>query len=298
MKHRFLETQAVKRIGNLELTARLVVEGFMSGRHRSPFHGFSVEFADHRPYVAGDELRFLDWKVFGRQDRLYIKQYEEETNLRAHLLVDASRSMGFQSGPLSKLDYACHCAAALAYLMIEQRDAVGLAVFDDALRAHITASNRRSQLNLILSQMDTVKAAGGTALAATLHTLAERLHRRGLIILFSDLLDEPDEVINALQHFRHKRHEILIFHLLDPAELDLPYSGVTRFKDMEGTREITLNPALLRTEYLKRLHAFMDRYRSECSRLHIDYVPVNTQTPYDEFLSAYLTKRSRLGGSR
>jgi uncharacterized protein (DUF58 family) len=294
MNHRYLENKAVRRVGNLELVARLVVEGFMSGRHRSPLHGFSVEFAGHRPYVPGDELRFLDWKVYGRQDRLYIKQYEEETNLRAHLLIDASRSMGFKSGSVSKLEYACYCAAALAYLMIRQRDAVGLAVFDEKMRAHISASSRRSQLHLILSQLDPLQPAGGTALAANLHTLAERLHRRGLLILFSDLLDDPAETINALQHFRHKKHEIILFHLLDPAELELPYTGVTRFRDMEGTREITLNPALLRTEYLRRLHAFIDRYRGECGRLKIDYVPVNTQTPYDEFLSAYLTKRARL----
>jgi uncharacterized protein (DUF58 family) len=295
MNHRYLENKAVRRVGNLELVARLVVEGFMSGRHRSPLHGFSVEFAGHRPYVPGDELRFLDWKVYGRQDRLYIKQYEEETNLRAHLLIDASRSMGFKSGSVSKLEYACYCAAALSYLMIRQRDAVGLAVFDEKLRSHISASSRRSQLHLILSHLDPLQPAGGTALAANLHALAERLHRRGLLILFSDLLDDPAETINALQHFRHKKHEIILFHLLDPAELELPYSGVTRFRDMEGTREITLNPALLRTEYLRRLHAFIDRYRGECGRLNIDYVPVNTQTPYDDFLSAYLTKRARLG---
>jgi len=295
MKHRYLENRAVRRIGNLELVARQVVEGFMSGRHRSPFHGFSVEFAGHRPYVPGDELRFLDWKIFGRQDRLYIRQYEEETNLRAHLLIDTSRSMGFKSGTLSKLEYACHCAAALAYLMIRQRDAVGLAVFDDQLRTHISASNRRSQLHLILSHLDPLQPARGTALAANLHLLAERLRRRGLLMLFSDLLDDPDQTLNALQHFRHKKHEIILFHLIDPAELDLPYSGVTRFRDMEGTREITLNPALLREEYLRRLHAFIDRYRAECSRLHIDYVQVNTQTPYDDFLSAYLVRRARFG---
>jgi uncharacterized protein (DUF58 family) len=295
MQHRYLEAKAASRIGNLELVARLVVEGFMSGRHRSPFHGFSVEFADHRAYVQGDELRFLDWKLLARQDRLYIKRFEEETNLRAHLLVDCSRSMGFRSGKLSKLEYACHAAAALAFLMIKQRDAVGLATFADELRAFYRASSRRSQLNLILTALDDARAEGGTNLAANLHKLADRLHRRGLIILLSDLLDEPQEVVTALQHFRHKKHEVLLFHVLDRAETQFPFTGVTRFRDMEGTREITLNPALLRDEYLKRLNRFIDTFRRECSRLKIDYVPVDTSMPYDDFLSAYLTKRARLG---
>ena len=295
MKHRYLETRAVKRIGNLELVARLVVEGFMSGRHRSPLHGFSVEFAGHRPYVSGDELRFLDWKIFARQDRLYIKQYEEETNLRAHLLVDCSRSMGFRSNGTSKLEYACYCAAALSYLLIQQRDAVGIATFDEKIRTHIGASSRRAQLNLILSQLDELKPSGGTNLAANLHVLAERLHRRGLIILLSDLLDDPTEIVTALQHFRHKKHEIILFHLLDPAELEFPWSGTTRFRDMEGSREITLNPALLRDEYMRRLHEFIDKFRAECGRLKIDYVLTNTEVPYDDFLSSYLTKRARVG---
>ena len=267
----------------------------MSGRHRSPFHGFSVEFSDHRAYVPGDELRFLDWKIYGRQDRLYIKQYEEETNLRAHLLVDCSRSMGFRhDGDRTKLEFACYVAATLAFLMIQQRDAVGLAAFDDRLRSFLAASSRHSQLNLILSQLDNLAPANGTNLSANLHTLAERLHRRGLIILLSDLLDEPAQVINALQHFRHKKHEVIIFHILAPAEITLPFKGVTRFRDMEGTREITLNPELLRADYTRRLNALLDAYKRECSRLRIDYVAASTATPYEDFLSAYLVKRARL----
>lgn len=295
MQHRYLENRAVSRIKNMELVARGVVEGFMSGRHRSPFHGFSVEFSDHRAYVPGDELRFLDWKIYGRQDRLYVKQYEEETNLRAHLLVDCSRSMGFRhDADLTKMEFACYVAATLAFLMIQQRDAVGLAAFNDRLCSFLAASSRRSQLNLILSQLDGLAPANGTNLAANLHTLAERLHRRGLIILLSDLLDEPAQVINALQHFRHKKHEVIIFHILDPAEITLPFKGVTRFRDMEGTREITLNPELLRADYTRRLNALLDAYKRECSRLRIDYVAASTATPYEEFLSAYLVKRARL----
>jgi len=293
MKHRYLEPHAIKRLANHELVARLVVEGFMSGKHRSPFHGFSVEFAGHRPYVPGDALRFLDWKLLARQDRLYIKQYEEETNLRAHFLIDSSKSMGFKSNELSKLEYACYCSAVLSYILLQQRDAIGIASFNDTSLLHIPASNRRAQLNIILSVLDELKAGGGTNLSEKMHNLAERLHRRGLIILFSDLLDDPAETINALQHFRHKKHEVIIFHVLDQAELEFPWTGTTRFRDMEGSREIVLNPSLLRAEYLRRLNEFIDRFRSECSRLKIDYVIANTKIPYDDFLSAYLIKRMK-----
>ena len=295
MKHRYLEPKAVTRLRNLELVARLVVEGFISGRHRSPFHGFSVEFADHRQYVVGDDLRFLDWKVYGKQDRLYVKRFEEETNLRAHLLIDRSRSMAFKSGELSKLEYACYCAASLAYLMIQQRDAVGLATFDHEIHTRITPSSRRSQLNLLLSKLDECVPGSDTDLSETLHELAERVRRRGLIVLFSDLLDEQAAVINALQHFRHRKHEVLVFHVMDPAEVNLPFQGVTRFRDMESPRELLANPALLREQYVERFKAFADYYREQCGRLKIDYIPVNTETPYDEFLSQYLIRRSRSG---
>jgi len=295
MKHKYLEPRAVARLQSLELVARLVVEGFISGRHRSPFHGFSVEFADHRQYVAGDDLRFLDWKVYGKQDRLYVKRFEEETNLRAHLLIDRSNSMAFTSGTLTKLEYSCYSAAALAYLMIRQRDAVGLATFDHQIHTRITPSSRRTQLNLILSGLDECVPGSDTDLAETLHELAERVRRRGLIVLFSDLLDEQDAVINALQHFRHKKHEVLVFHVMDPAEVSFPFQGVTRFRDMESPRELLANPALLRQRYVERFQAFSDYYREQCGRLKIDYIRVNTQTPYDEFLSEYLIRRSRLG---
>lgn len=294
MKHKYLEPKAVTRLKNLELVARLVVEGFISGRHRSPFHGFSVEFADHRQYVVGDDLRFLDWKVYGRQNRLYVKRFEEETNLRSHLLIDRSRSMAFTSGPVTKLQYACYCAAALAYLMIEQRDAVGLATFDHEIHARITPSSRRSHLNIILSKLDECEPGTDTDLANTLHELAERVHRRGLIILLSDLLDNQDAVLNALQHFRHKKHEVVVFHVMDPAEVTFPFEGVVRFRDMESPRELLANPALLRERYIERFRAFTDYYREQLGRLKIEYVPVSTETPYEEFLSQYLMRRLRV----
>jgi uncharacterized protein (DUF58 family) len=296
LSRRYLDPAVVSRLGRLDLTARLVVEGFISGLHRSPFHGFSVEFVEHRPYMPGDPLKSVDWKVYGKSDRFYVKQYEDETNLRAHLVLDHSASMGYvsQPGALSKLEYARSLAAALAYLMLQQQDGVGLLTFAEKIERFVPARARRSHLEVILRELDSVAPGGTTALPASLHHLAERIRRRGLIILFSDLLAPPEEVLSGLAHFRHRRHEVLVFHILDPAEWTFDFDQPATFVDSETGEEVALEPWEVRAGYKQRLDAWAERYRTECRRAQIDYVALDTKTPYDQALYRYLEKRRRL----
>jgi uncharacterized protein (DUF58 family) len=292
----YLDPAVVARLGHLDVRARLVVEGFIAGMHRSPFHGFSVEFAEHRPYMPGDPLKNLDWKVWARTDRLLVKQYTEETNLRCHLLVDLSGSMGFQSARavMSKLDYARSLAAALAYLMLQQQDAVGTLTFADHPRQFVPARAVRSHLDVLLKTLGSGEPGGGTRLGPALHELAERVKRRGLIVLLSDLHDKPDEVLSGLQHFRHRQHEVIVFHILDPDEADFPYTDTSTFVDMESGERLTTEPWEIARRYRARLAAWQDHYRRNCRERLIDYVPLDTRTPFDRALLAYLEKRSRL----
>jgi uncharacterized protein (DUF58 family) len=293
---RVLDPQVVSRLGRLDLKARLVVEGFISGLHKSPFHGFSVEFVEHRQYMPGDPLRSVDWKVYAKSDRFYVKQYEDETNLRAHLVVDHSASMDYASKPglVTKLEYARSLAAALAYMMLQQQDAVGLLTFAEKIETFVPARARRSHLEVLLAELDRMKPGGRTALAASLHHLAERIRRRGLIILFSDLMAPPDQVLSGLAHFRHRQHEVLVFHVLDPAERVFDFSEPATFVDQETGEEVALEPWEVRGSYKDRMAAWLERYRTECRRSQIDYVALDTVTPYDEALFAYLEKRRRL----
>ena len=231
----YLKPEILSRINNLELRAKLVVEGFITGLHKSPFHGFSVEFAQHRPYGIGDNLRYVDWKVYGRTDRYYIKQFEEETNLKAYILLDTSRSMKFAHHGPGKLQYGKLLAAALAYLMIYQRDAVGLTLFSDKIRRILPPRSATSYIQPLLQELDRIHPAGETNISAILHILAERLKRRGLIILISDLLDDPESVMSGLRHFRHGHHEVLVFHLLDPGEIEFDFRGDVEFEDLEDS---------------------------------------------------------------
>ena len=291
-----LDPSVVSRLGTLDLKARMVVEGFISGLHRSPFHGFSVEFVEHRPYMPGDPLKSVDWKVLAKSDRFYVKQYEDETNLRAHLVLDHSASMGYVSKPgaLSKLEYARALAASLAYLMLQQQDGVGLLTFAEKVERFVPARARRSHLDVLLRELDAVAPGGSTALPASLHHLAERIRRRGLVILFSDLLAPPEEVLSGLAHFRHRQHEVLVFHILDPAEWTFDFDQPATFVDSETGEEVALEPWEVRAGYKQRLDAWAERYRTECRRAQIDYVALDTQTPYDQALYRYLEKRRRL----
>ena len=293
---RWLDPAVVARLTHLDVRARLVVEGFIAGMHRSPFHGFSVEFAEHRPYMPGDPLKNLDWKVLAKSDRYLVKQYTEETNLRAHLLLDLSGSMGFRSerASLSKLEYARSLAAALAYLMIGQQDAVGTMLFAEHPLQYVPPRSVRSHLDVVLKSLSHGEPAGRTRLGPALHELAERIKRRGLVILLSDLVDTPAAVLSGLQHFRHGNHEVIVFHILDPDEIEFPYTDASTFVDMETGAQLTTEPWEIAARYREQLEAWRGKYARACREQRIDYVPLDTRTPYDRALLAYLEKRATL----
>ncbi len=290
-----LTPDIISRLNNLSLKARFVVEGFIVGLHKSPYHGFSVEFSEHRAYGAGDEIRHVDWKLWGKTDRFFIKQFEEETNLKSYLLVDQSLSMTYKSKKMTKLEYAQILAASLGYLMLKQQDAVGLTLFDDRIRVNIPARSKRSHLNIILSQMQNIIAGPETTIAPVLHKTAEAIKKRGLIILISDLFDDPDKVLSGLQHFRYKGHEVIVFHVLDPQELTLDFTQRTRFRDMESGEEIVTDPWHIQSDYQKSMEQFCDYIKSNCRQKNIDYVQLSTDLPLDMALSEYLIKRKRIG---
>jgi uncharacterized protein (DUF58 family) len=292
-----LHPEVISRLSSMELRARLVVEGFITGLHRSPYHGFSVEFAEHRQYMPGDSIRMIDWKVVGRTDRYYIKQFEEETNLKSYLVVDASRSMAFASeGSISKLQYACSLAAALAYLMIRQQDAVGLVTYDEALRSFLPPHSTKIYLQSILAELQRLEARNGTGTSRSLHLAADRLRRRGLILVFSDLFDDPDEVMSALKHFRYNQHEVVVFHILDPLERSFSFGRDAMFRDMESGEELMTQPHQIRRAYMDSMREFTERYKRACREQRIDYVLLDTATPFDTALFEYLNKRRKLGG--
>ena len=290
-----LTPDIISRLNNLSLKARFVVEGFVVGLHKSPYHGFSVEFSEHRAYGAGDEIRHVDWKLWGKTDRFFIKQFEEETNLKSYLLVDQSLSMTYKSKKMTKLEYAQILAASLGYLMLKQQDAVGLTLFDDRIRVNIPARSKRSHLNIILSKMQNINAGPETTIAPILHKTAEAIKKRGLIILISDLFDDPDKVLSGLQHFRYKGHEVIVFHVLDPQELTLDFTQRTRFRDMESGEEIVTDPWHIQSDYQKSMEQFCDYIKSNCRQKNIDYVQLSTDLPLDMALSEYLIKRKRTG---
>jgi len=303
--YRFLDPAALARVKNLSLVARGVVEGFISGLHSSPYKGFSVEFAEHREYARGDNLRFLDWRMLARTDRLYVKQYEEETNLKAQIILDTSASMLYHHGKaLSKLEYGAQLAATLAFLMTRQQDAVGLTTFDETVQLDMPARTSPRHFGEMMRQLegtcDQLKKANavtstsvGTNIGATLHQLAERFKRRCLIILISDLYDDPDDVIRALHHFRHRRHEVMLFHVFDKSELEFPFSETTQFVDMETGERLRIDPSYVREDYTRQIEEFVDFYRRSCADCQIDYVVSDTSVPYDLMLSRYLHRRSR-----
>ena len=294
----YLSPDTISRISRLDLVARLVVEGFITGLHRSPYHGFSVEFSEHRPYMPGDSLRDLDWKALAKTDRLYVKRYEEETNLKAHLLLDVSGSMAFRSGgSMTKYRYACCLAAALAHLMLRQRDAVGLMLFRDRPVSLVPPRSVRSHLGVLLAEMARAEPGQDTRMAPAFHDLAERLSRRGLVVLISDLLDDEDEILTGLRHFRHRGHEVIVFHLLDPRERDLSFDrSDTRFVDLEAPGDsLATQPWHMQDEYRRHMEQLRQRYARRCADARVDYCFVDTATPFDVALSRYLVRRRRLG---
>ncbi len=295
MSDRYFDPEGLARVGNMELVARQVVEGFVTGRHRSPYHGFSVEYLDHRPYSPGDDPRTLDWKILARTNKYHVKLFEDETNLRAHILLDCSRSMAFKSGGVSKLEYGSYLAAALCYLMLHQNDAVGLVLFDSEVRTFLPPKARPTQFRRVLELLDHTYSKEDTDVGRVLHEIAERIHRRGLVIVISDMIDDVGRVADGLQHFRHNHHEVIVVHVLDDAELNFPYDRLTRFKDMEGMGRIVANPKNLRNRYLERIQSWIDQLKHACFERKISYNLANTTERYDQFLASYLEKRMLMG---
>ena len=291
--YRFLEPEALARVKNLSMVARGVVEGFISGLHASPYKGFSVEFAEHREYTAGDDPRHLDYRMLARTDRLYIKQYEEETNMRVQILLDTSGSMGYRhAAKISKLEYASYLTAILSYLMTRQQDSVGLTTFDTEIRLDMPARSSPRHFNEMMRQLEAIKPGRETDVAEILHRLANRFKRRCLIVLVSDLYDEPEAVIRALHHFRHRRHEVILFHVFDKAEIDFPFNDVIAFHDLETDERLQIDPAYVRDAYREQIDGFIETYRRACAETRIDYVMTDTSTPYDFMLSRYIAKRN------
>jgi uncharacterized protein (DUF58 family) len=293
---KYLDPEVVSKLSNMDLRARLVVEGFITGLHKSPYHGFSVEFAEHRQYMPGDEIKHVDWKVYGKTNRFYVKQFEEETNLKAYLLLDASASMGFTSVGVTKLQYACYLAGALSYLMIGQRDAVGLLVFDEKIRRYLPPRSVTTYLHQILRELDAAHSSAETNVASALHQMAERIKRRGLIIVLSDLFDDPQTVLSGLKHFRHRKHEVIVFHIMDPLEITFDFTQDAVFRDLETGEEINTQPWHIRHDYQTKVTEFLNYYKKVCRENQIDYVPINTKENYDRALFEYLLKRKRIGG--
>lgn len=316
---KYLQPSVISKLSNIELKAKFVVEGFIAGLHKSPYHGFSVEFAEHRQYMPGDDLKYLDWKVLGRTDRYYIKQFEEETNLKSYLIVDASKSMSFRSADsqlssfsalkklfrkkeesaekksnISKLEYSTYLAASLSVLMHFQKDAAGLVVYDESIKTYIPPKATSQNLKLILQKLAEIVPSGQTNTASALNSVAERRKRRGLVIIFSDLFDDQNAVINALKHFRYKRNEVIVFQVLDPLEMSFAIDSPTVFKDLETNKEMLSQPISVINDYQDAVKEFIETYKNACLSNNIDYTLISTETPFDTALMEYLNKRKRL----
>ena len=289
-----LDPTALARFGRLELLARLVVEGVMTGLHKSPFKGFSVEFAEHRQYGPGDEIRHIDWRAFGKSDRYYVKEYEEETNLKAYLVVDSSGSMKYAGKTVSKFEHARRLAASLAYLMISQRDAVGLVTFDDSLRAWIPPRSAPGHFSVVCKSLEETKVGGETPLSGILHALADRIRRRGLVIILSDGFDNLDDLASALGHLRHRHHEVLFLQVLAPEEEEFPFRSPSRFRSLENQEQsIRIEPNALRAAYLERFNTFCSGLKERLQGMDADYHKASTAERIDKTLLDYLASRSR-----
>ncbi|MFW6188861.1 MAG: DUF58 domain-containing protein [Planctomycetota bacterium] len=289
---KYLDPGTLNRISGLELRARRVVEGYLAGLHRSPYHGWSVEFAEHRPYSPGDELRHIDWKLWARSDRFFVKLYEEETNVRAQFLVDASASMGYASGQTTKYDYGCTLAASLAYLLLTQRDAVGLTLFDDDLRAELPPAANPGRLRSFCRLLQQAAPRGQTDLGNLLHRVADRLSGRGIVVLVSDLFGPVDDLHSALQRFRYEGHAVIVVHVLDPAEAEFPFDGNVRFEGLEEGRELATGAGEVREAYLEAFRRFTDSVQRACAELEADYVLADTRREAGATLFRFLSARA------
>ena len=291
-KRKYLDPAIVAKLDNMAIRARLVVEGYLIGQHKSPYHGFSVEFAEHRAYGHGDETRHIDWKLYGKTDRYYVKRFEEETNLRSYILLDTSQSMQFGS---NKIDYASYLAAALTHLMLNQRDGMGLVLFDEKIKKFIPPRAAPSHANIIMKALENIQSGNDTHIRTMLDQMADRIKKRGLVILISDLMDDPDQVLMGLNHFRHNKQEMIVFHLMDRQELNFDFDERTQFKDMETGEMITTDPWHIRSAYQNMIKSFQKIYLTGCRNQRIDFVPLYTDQPLDIALNEYLNKRQKTG---
>ena len=292
---RFLTPEVLARIGSLELVARFVVEGFIAGLHRSPFLGFSTDFAEHRQYMPGDDIRHLDWKLLGRTDRLYIKKYQGDTNAQLHILIDASASMSYGSGDLTKLQYAQYLASSLAYLGIRQHDSVGLIAFDQDVIEHVPPRSKIGHMRTVLGTIERLEQGRGTALAERLHRTADLLTRRGIIVLISDLYEEPDKLIGGIEHLRFRGNEVIVFHTLDPREIEFEFEEPVVLEDNETEEQMHVLPDVLRAEYVRAVLAHIQALRDGAVRNGVDYELLRTSEPLDAALFSYLGRRSEFG---
>ncbi|HPF08876.1 MAG: DUF58 domain-containing protein [Candidatus Cloacimonetes bacterium] len=288
-----LSDSALAQLSKLQLTAKQIVEGFLVGLHKSPYHGFSVEFADHRQYNPGESLRNVDWKIVAKTERYYVKRYEEETNLRGYILLDHSKSMFYASGSKTKIDYAKELAASLAWLMIGQKDAAGLICFNNRITSTLPPKAYRSYTAQIFKALLELQAEDKTDILTPLHKIAEGLKKRGLIILISDLMEEPEKILAALKHFRSHRHEVLVFHLFDPQEAEFEFKRETEFIDSESGEKIIVNPWQIRREYREYYSTFYQDLKNACHQYQIEYNPVSIDEPIDKLLLRYLIKRKK-----
>lgn len=290
---KYLDPKVLNKISNLELKARLIVEGYISGLHKSPYHGYSVEFAQHREYVPGDDIRHIDWKVYAKSDRYYIKEYEEETNLVSYCVLDSSASMQYKSEALSKYDYACHIAASIAYLILQQQDSIGLCTFDDTLQKVLPASSNPMYLKDIVHAMASYEPADKTNMGNVLQNLAGRIRRRGLIMILSDFFDDIENILSGIRNLRHRKHDIIVFHIMDNDEVEFPLQRMTKFEGLENIDlKILANPRALRNAYIKEVKSFIRELKSGCIANRVDYVPLITNQNLDVALSAYLATRT------
>lgn len=294
---RFLHPATIARISRLDLRARHVVEGFISGMHRSPFFGHSIEFVQHREYVSGDDLRHLDWKVWSKTDRFYIKQYEAETNLRCTLVVDVSESMHYGRGPLNKYEYGCTIAACLAYLLLRQQDAVGMLTFDSDVRQIVPSRSSQNHMDALVKAMDVSRPREKTDLEKILRRVAENVTGRGMVVIVSDLLADREPLFRGLEMLAHRRHDVLVFHVLDDDELTFPFAGTTRFEGMEQLPDLLCDPRSLRDGYIEALEEYLVEVRRGCARTGIDYSLVRTSDYLDAVLSKFLHQRMAFKGS-
>ena len=291
MKTKYLNPNIVNQLNNLYIKAKLIVEGTMYGLHKSPFHGFSAEFSEHRAYSQGDQIKNIDWKLWSKTDKYYVKRFEEETNLSCHIFLDASKSMDFTSSNVTKFQYSQMIAAALSYLIIKQKDSLGLYTFNTEIKLSIPPKNNKNHLNTILALMENMETSGSTNISKVLNFNAEKIKKRGLIILITDLLDDADKILEGLKHFKYYKHEILVFHILDRQEIELQYNEKIIFEDLENKEKINIEPWHIKDRYTKESMDNINYFKSECLKNHIEYNLIFTDQDLDKAIHQFLNKR-------